>query len=87
MMTKQGFKRPSKVNYAYFRLRQQYQKRRRPDLVYTGGEFRRLTSGAHSPAQKLQIVVDHAGDSTSVKPSLAALLRKLAISRSRARCS
>jgi 8-oxo-dGTP pyrophosphatase MutT (NUDIX family) len=39
------------------------------------------------PAQKLQIVVDHAGESTSVKPSLAALLRKLAISRSRARCS
>jgi hypothetical protein len=38
-------------------------------------------------AQKLQPWVDHAGDSTSVKPSLITFLRRAAISRSRARCS
>ena len=36
-------------------------------------------------AQKLQMSVAYAGDSTSVKPSLAAFLRRLAMSRSRAR--
>jgi hypothetical protein len=40
-----------------------------------------------NPAQKLRMLVDHAGDSTSVRPSFAALLRRLARSRSRARCS
>jgi hypothetical protein len=40
-----------------------------------------------SPAQKLQIVVEHAGDSPSVKPRWAAWVRTLAISRSRARGS
>ena len=38
-------------------------------------------------AQKLQILVDDVDDSTNVKPSLAALLRKTAISRSRVRRS
>jgi hypothetical protein len=38
-------------------------------------------------AQKLQILVDDIDDSTNVKPSLAALLRKTAMSRSRVRCS
>src|SRR6266567_5541558 len=31
-----------------------------------------------SPAQKLHTLGDHAGDSTSVRPSFAALLRRLA---------
>jgi hypothetical protein len=38
-------------------------------------------------AQKLQILVDDVDDSTNVKPSSAALLRKTAISRSRVRRS
>jgi len=37
------------------------------------------------PAQKLQRLADHAGDSTNARPSFAALLRRLAMSRSRAR--
>ncbi len=41
----------------------------------------------HKAAQKLRPWVDHAGDSTSVKPSLIAFVRRAAISRSRARCS
>jgi hypothetical protein len=38
-------------------------------------------------AQTLQTSVAHARDSTDVKPSLVAFLRKAAMSRSRARCS
>src|SRR2546422_6752949 len=38
-------------------------------------------------SQKLQTSADQAGDATSVKPSLVALLRKAAMARSRARCS
>jgi hypothetical protein len=39
------------------------------------------------PAQKLQRSVDYVGDSTNVKPSWAAFLRKVAMSRSRVRRS
>jgi hypothetical protein len=38
-------------------------------------------------AQKLQMWAGHAGDSTSVKPSLVAFLCRVAMSRFRARCS
>jgi hypothetical protein len=45
------------------------------------------TDHCHKAAQKLQILVDDVDDSTNVRPSLAALLRNTAMSRSRVRRS
>jgi hypothetical protein len=57
------------------------------DALIPPHERNAVTVGECNPAQKLHTLGDHAGDSTSVRPSFAALLRRLARSRSRARCS
>src|SRR5215510_14968087 len=47
----------------------------------------RRTMDYDKAAQKLQMWASHTDDSTSIKPSLVAFLRRVAISRFRARCS